>query len=344
MISLQGASADDQGPRVLNADLDLSRVLVPLDGHPPGEHALSYASVFAKCFGSNILLFHVLPPAHPVHQVRGAPVRYPNALRDRGAILANSYLQQVAAKLQPFGINAQWSVATGNTAELISMRSVIGGFGLIVLAVNMQSRNRGRPVAKLAVEVWKRTAVPILLVDPAVSPENESPAEQPGRLLVPLHPRDRGRETLDMAEAIASRSGAPVTIVCSRPPRGETPRHIEAQVSRMLELNLAADIHISTEDIPSHARPAPGRARRFLDRDQVKNGVRILKAVQRQWHRPGCPLRPRSGTGDSSRDCRQEARREAPQTGPRGAGTRHRQVIGRRPKPGCVVLLPGRRS
>ena len=249
MSSLPGVSTDDQGPRVLSADLDLSRVLVPLDGFPAGEFALSYASVFAKCFGSNILLFHVLPPAHPVHQVRGAPVRYPNALRDRGAILANSYLQQVAAKLQPFGINAQWSVATGNTAELISMRSVIGGFGLIVLAVNMQNRNRGRPVAKLAVEVWKRTAVPVLLVDPTVSPAEESSVEQPRRLLVPLHPRDRGRETLDMAEAIASRSGAPVTIVCSRPPRGETPRHIEAQVSRMSELDLDADIHISTEDI-----------------------------------------------------------------------------------------------
>ena len=110
MSSLPGVSDDDQGPRVLSADLDLSRVLVPLDGFPAGEFALSYASVFAKCFGSNLLLFHVLPPAHPVHQVRGAPVRYPNALRDRGAILANSYLQQVASKLQIFGINAQWSV------------------------------------------------------------------------------------------------------------------------------------------------------------------------------------------------------------------------------------------
>ena len=249
MSSLQGGSADHQGPRVLSADLDLSRVLVPLDGFPAGEFALSYASVFAKCFGSNILLFHVLPPAHPVHQVRGAPVRYPNALRDRGAILANSYLQQVAAKLQPFGINAQWSVATGNTAELISMRSVIGGFGLIVLAVNMQSRKRRRPIARLAVEVWKRTAVPVLLVDPAISPKNEPSVEQPGRILVPLHPRDRGREALDMAEAIASRSGAPVTIVCSRPPRLETPRHIEAQVARMLELDLDADIHISSEAI-----------------------------------------------------------------------------------------------
>ena len=249
MNSLPGVSADDQASRVISADLDLSRVLVPLDGFPAGEFALSYASVFAECFGSNILLFHVLPPAHPVHQVRGAPVRYPNALRDRGAILANSYLQQVAAKLQPFGINAQWSVATGNTAELISMRSVIGGFGLIVLAVKMQSRKHRRPIAKLAVEVWQSTAVPVLLVDPDVSANDESFGEQPGRLLVPLHPRDRGREALDMAEAIATRSGAPVTIVCSRPPRGETPRHIEAQVSRMLELDLDTDLHVSSEDI-----------------------------------------------------------------------------------------------
>ena len=250
MSSLPGVSADDQARRVLSADLDLGRVLVPLDGHPPGEHALSYASVFAKCFGSNILLFHVLPPAHPVHQVRGAPVRYPNALRDRGAILANSYLQQVAAKLQPFGINAQWSVATGNMAELISMRAVVGGFGLIVLASDSGSPNPQRFKEKLAVEVWHTTAVPVLLVDSGMGMTSDVLHEQPERILVPIHPRKPSREALDMTEALASKSGAPVTIVCSRPPRGETPRHVEAQATRMRKLGLEAAIHISPEPIP----------------------------------------------------------------------------------------------
>ena len=186
-------SADDQGPRVLSADIDLSRVLVPLDGFPAGEFALSYASVFAKCFGSNILLFHVLPPAHPVHQVRGAPVKYPNALRDRGAILANSYLQQVAAKLQPYGINAQWSVATGSTAELISMRSVIGGFGLIVLAYDSDSPNPRGLKEGLAVELWNTTAVPVLLVDAGMGSPGDSVSDQPERILVPIHPRRPSR-------------------------------------------------------------------------------------------------------------------------------------------------------
>ena len=250
MSTLPGVNADDHAPRVLSADIDLSRVLVPLDGYSAGEHALSYASVFAKCFGSNLLLFHVLPPAHPVHQVRGAPVRYPYALRDRGAILANSYLQQVAAKLQPFGINTQWSVATGNTAELISMRAVIGGFGLIVLAVDMQSQNRRRRKAKLAEEVWERTAVPVLLVDPGMGSTGDLLHKHPERILVPIHPSKPSREALDMTEALASRSGAPVTIVCSRPPRGETPQHVVSQANRMRELGLDAEIHISPESIP----------------------------------------------------------------------------------------------
>ena len=165
---MPGVSADNHAPRVLSAELDLSRVLVPLDGFPAAEYALAYANVFANCFGSNLLLFHVLPPAHPVHQVRGAPVRFPYALRDRGAILANSYLQEVAARLQPLGTNAQWSVATGNTAELIGMRAVIGGFGLIVLAVNPHGATRRKPKAALAVQLWKRTAVPVLLVNARV--------------------------------------------------------------------------------------------------------------------------------------------------------------------------------
>ena len=250
MSSLPGVSADDQGPRVLSADIDLSRVLVPLDGFPAGEFALSYASVFAKCFGSNILLFHVLPPAHPVHQVRGAPVKYPNALRDRGAILANSYLQQVAAKLQPYGINAQWSVATGSTAELISMRSVIGGFGLIVLAYDSDSPNPRGLKEGLAVELWNTTAVPVLLVDAGMGSPDDSVSDQPERILVPIHPRRPSREALDMTEALATRSGAPVTIVCSRPPRGETPRHVQEQATRMKDLGLVAEVHISPEPIP----------------------------------------------------------------------------------------------
>ena len=246
---MPGVSADNHAPRVLSAELDLSRVLVPLDGFPAAEYALSYANVFANCFGSSLLLFHVLPPAHPVHQVRGSPVRYPYALRDRGAILANSYLQEIASRLDPLGATAQWSVATGNTAELISMRAVTGGFGLIVLAVNPQGPARRKPKLSPAVELWKTTAVPVLLVNARVGSKNDAPPEQPERILVPLHPREQGREALDMAEAIASRSGAPVTIVCSRPPRGETPWHIEVQANRMLELGLDADIHTSSESI-----------------------------------------------------------------------------------------------
>ena len=249
MNSLPGVSANDDEPRVIAADLDLSRVLVPLDGFAAAEFALSYASVFARCFGSNLLLFHVLPPAHPVHQVRGAPVRYPYALRDRGAILANSYLQEVASRLDPLGATAQWSVATGNTAQLISMRAVVGGFGLIVLAVNPRGPARRKPKSTPAVELWKRTAVPVLLVNARRVSMIDPPPKQPERILVPLHPRDQGREALDMAEAIASRSGTPVTIVCSRPPHGETPRHIEAQAGRMLDLGIDADLHVSPQSI-----------------------------------------------------------------------------------------------
>ena len=129
---------------------------MPLDGFPAAEYALAYANVFANCFGSNLLPIPCAPASHPVHQVRGAPVRFPYALRDRGAILANSYLQEVAARLQPLGTNAQWSVATGNTAELIGMRAVTGGFGLIVLAVNPHGATRRKPKAALAVQLWKK--------------------------------------------------------------------------------------------------------------------------------------------------------------------------------------------
>ncbi len=238
-----------EGQSNLAARLKLDRVLVPLDGFPGAEFGLAFAGIFSHYFNSNLVLFHVLPPADPVHQARGSPVRYPYALRDRGANLANSYLREISSKLARSGIEAQWSVATGNTAELISMRAVTGGFGLIVLAVSPPDIVKRKARRTPAVELWEKTAVPVLIVDARRMYLNGAPPKPPTRLLVPRHARDLGRESLDMAEAIAAQTGAAISLVCSRPPQNRPPSHIQQEVFRMREAGLDAQLHTSTHSI-----------------------------------------------------------------------------------------------
>ncbi len=249
MNPAQRQSVRSVDSRELAARLKLNHVLVPLDGFQGAEFGLAFAGIFAQYFDSSLLLFHVLPPAEPVHQVHGTAVRYPYALRDRGANLANSYLKEVASRLAPHGIDAQWSVATGNTADLIGMRAVTGGFGLIVLAVNPPGTVIKKARRTPAIELWEKTAVPVLIVDARRLYLNGSPPERPTRLLVPRHAKDSGRESIDVAEAIASGTGASISLICSRPPRGELPPHIEREAARMRNDGIDAEAHLSYEPI-----------------------------------------------------------------------------------------------
>ena len=97
MNSLPGVSANDDEPRVIAADLDLGRVLVPLDGFAAAEFALSYASVFARCSVRTCCYSHVLPPAHPSIRfaARQSGIHTPPATAVQSS--PNSYLQEVAS-------------------------------------------------------------------------------------------------------------------------------------------------------------------------------------------------------------------------------------------------------
>jgi nucleotide-binding universal stress UspA family protein len=167
------------------AALNLSRLLVALDGRTPSEMAIPFAAMVSKWLGSEITLFHVLPPRHEFRGSRAGGVIYPDAQHDRGANLATSYLQEVARRTEPFGTRVRWSTGTGTVPQMIAARAVTGDFGLIVLAAHPRSRMARKFRSTVLSQLWGTTSVPLFIVNELKMRMNGARLGPPKTIFVP---------------------------------------------------------------------------------------------------------------------------------------------------------------
>ncbi|MCH7984887.1 MAG: universal stress protein [Chloroflexi bacterium] len=179
--------------------LNLDRILVPLDGAHRSEQILPFASMIADWFSGEITLFHSLPSTHPARGARPGQVHYPDAPHDRGAALAAAYLEEVVSRLGPHGVKSRWGIATGHAAEMITSRSATSSFGIVAIAAVPRSRSRRLFSLGLLDQLWKTTAVPLLIFNPRNVSLNGAPPRAPKSLIVP-----GGRRTTDSAMSMAS--------------------------------------------------------------------------------------------------------------------------------------------
>jgi nucleotide-binding universal stress UspA family protein len=207
------------GPAALEraAEINLGRILVPLNGAPSSEFALPFAALIARRLKSEVNLFHSLQPMHPVRVGRPGHVPYPDAQHDRGSLLAASYLEEVAARMRPHGLTARWSVATGDAAQMIVTRAVSGGFGLTVIA----GQPRRHVVRKLKPgvvdDVWKRAASPLLLINRArVTLSDPGPGE-PESILFVYRDSDTALAALPIASVLAAAFDSRLSLLIEKP-------------------------------------------------------------------------------------------------------------------------------
>ncbi len=179
--------------------LNLNRILVPLIGSDRSEQILPFASMIADWFSGEITLFHSLPSTHPARGARPGQVHYPDAPHDRGTALAAAYLEEVVSRLGPHGVKSRWGIATGHAASMITSRSATSSFGIVAVVTNQRSRARRLFSPGLLDELWKMTAVPLLIVNPHHASLNGTPPHPPKSLIVPC-----GRSTTESAIPIAS--------------------------------------------------------------------------------------------------------------------------------------------
>ncbi|MEE8046138.1 MAG: universal stress protein, partial [Dehalococcoidia bacterium] len=195
--------------------LDLNRILVPLNGYRRSEQILPFASMMADWFSGEITLFHSLPSTHPARGARPGQVHYPDAPHDRGTALAAAYLEEVVSRLGPHGVKSRWGIATGDAASMITSRSATSSFGIVAIATAVRSRPHRIIAPGLLDELWRKTAVPLLIVNPQHTSLNGAQPRAPDTIVVPCM-RGTDDAALSIASAIAGASRSRVKIVSSK--------------------------------------------------------------------------------------------------------------------------------
>jgi universal stress protein A len=139
-------------------------ILVPLDGSPESEAALSLARAIAGQFGSRVTLLDVVPELRPVAAVAAegfvAPLVVESPAELRAAAVA--YLNGVRST---YG-SPEWQavVVEGDPADVIVGQARQSGANLIVMATSGSPGLKRIFEGKVAEEVVRKADIPVLLV------------------------------------------------------------------------------------------------------------------------------------------------------------------------------------
>jgi len=138
------------------------KILVPLDGSELAERALDEAVQLAKAFGSDIILFEVVP-FMPIY---GSPeLVTPLIVDEKQRESVENYLAKLAEDLKTKGLNVTTMVKTGQqvAVEIIDSAKEKGA-DLIVMSTHGRSGITRWVLGSVALKVLTRAETPILLI------------------------------------------------------------------------------------------------------------------------------------------------------------------------------------
>jgi nucleotide-binding universal stress UspA family protein len=152
------------------------RLLVPLDGSPFGEAALSQAVALARVLDGVVVLLHVLvpPPIHADPHVAQVLMES-MALDDEDA--ARRYLEEVAGRHASAGAPIETVVRTGNAVETILAETWAADIGLLVMATHGWTGLERMLFGSVAADVLKRSTVPLVVVRPTGLSSHPKPSQ-----------------------------------------------------------------------------------------------------------------------------------------------------------------------
>src|ERR1700686_2398368 len=130
-------------------------ILVPLDLTGIGEVKIPVAEEYARAFGADVLLLHVLPPGS---------VDPANVLPSEA--VARTYLDTVSARLRSAGIQAEGVLRTGAPAATIVQEALIHDVSLIVLGTNIRPTFSSAVLGHVADQVAPAAPCPVPFVHP----------------------------------------------------------------------------------------------------------------------------------------------------------------------------------
>ncbi len=202
-------------------------ILVPLDLTGIGEVKIPVAEEYARAFGADVLLLHVLP-AGSVDPANVLP----------GEAFARTYLDTVGARLRSSGIQAEGVLRTGPPAATIVQEALIHDVRLIVLGTNIRPTLSSAVLGSVADQVARSAPCPVLFVRPEgfdkVVARNQvrcfkQDAERAGRLIQ----RTLGVRTIEVARIVGSVDRCNELGLDFRPPPRRRRKHDEDRFARI---------------------------------------------------------------------------------------------------------------
>lgn len=215
----------------------LKRILVPLDGSPLAERALTVAHRLAERAGGTLLVIRVpvpVPMTLRSHPFSGPEVLWPQQAHDRGRWEAEEYLAQVAQQLAGSSVPLRTEIIGGDPASVITAVAEQQRTDLIAMSTHGRSGFSRWILGSVAEKVLRSASCPVLVVRSADPFRN---------ILLPLD-GSRSSEralpvSLELAQVLeasltllhATGSELPVPGLYPQPDRDRTRHHITAPVS-----------------------------------------------------------------------------------------------------------------
>ncbi len=220
--------------------MPFTRLLVPLDGSHLGEAVLPLVERLAAACGATLVLLHVVEHAAPadVHGERHLTT----------APEAAVYLEMVADRLRARGLAVEThahDIPEGDVARSIVAHREEERADLIVLCTHGRGRVRDLIFGRIAQQVLRRGATPVLLVRPG--DDGGAPAFEPRRVLVPLDGTAAAEVALPPARALAVALHAGLHLVIVVATRG-TMRGDRQAVATLLPSAARAALDLEHED------------------------------------------------------------------------------------------------
>jgi nucleotide-binding universal stress UspA family protein len=185
----------------------MDHMLLPLDGSPLAECVLPHAVALARAFSAELTLLHVL--ARPTGEEQAPMDTVGWHLRRTEA---ETYLREVAGRLEALGLTVKTMVLEGSAADRIVELADAGSVDLIVLSTHGRSGLSRWSISGVVQEIMVRVNVSTVIV----RSHQICPVDLAGltyrRLLVPLDGSARAQAALQAAAPLARFHGSQLVL------------------------------------------------------------------------------------------------------------------------------------
>lgn len=183
----------------------LQNILLPLDGSPLAETAITYATILARRAGASIVL------------VQAVQAQTPPGVDQTDAELevmgrAQTYLQMIEARLEAEGVRSSAHVYYDEAAHAILDAAERQAADLIVMSTHGRTGIGRMLYGSVADMVLRHASTPVFLV-PASATAPASFDEPPNTLLIPLDGSALAEEALPSAELLPLDADTRITLL-----------------------------------------------------------------------------------------------------------------------------------